>query len=502
MHHTPAELGNGADVLRNHVGGSVPLAATHHRARLAGRLRDGHHMSETSAPAEEVAANAPTIQIEVTPRERRKAFIGATVGHLIEWYDYGIFGFLAVYVGANFFISDDPLVGLLSAFAVFALSFFIRPLGGLFFGPLADRIGRRSTLLVVLTLMCGATMLIGMLPTAHAIGIAAPILLVLLRLIQGFSAGGEVSTITAFIAEYSKKGSRGVATSFLMCKAASGLLIGALVGNGMTWILGAQTMTDWGWRIPFLLAGPLGGVAIIIRLKLEDSPQFKALQRDNKLSKAPLREVLGYPRQLLLVASVIALLASSFYLVLTYMTTYLGTILEMDPGITFIYVLVAGGLGAAMMPVGGLITDKIGDRRNFLIAVTVYTCLVVVWFFYTAPGASAGGLFLPLVAVAIGFGLYCGVPYALMSELLPTRVRSTGIALGYNIPVALFGGTAPFIASWLIANTGNVSSPSWFFAVTAAVSLIGLVFLRKQDLLGVEEANATLRKIDREHSGH
>ncbi|MDO5618240.1 MFS transporter [Kocuria sp.] len=453
-------------------------------------------MSHPVESARTAEAEAPSVMIEVSPQQRRRAFIGATVGHLIEWYDYGIFGFLAVYVGANFFISEDPLVGILSAFAVFALSFFIRPLGGLFFGPLADKIGRRSTLLIVLTMMCGATMLIGMLPTAHAIGVAAPALLVLLRLVQGFSAGGEVSTITAFIAEYAKKGSRGLATSFLMTTAASGLLIGAVVGNGMTWALGAQTMTDWGWRIPFLLAGPLGAVAIFIRLKLEDSPQFKALQKENKLSKAPLREVLRYPRQLLLTASVIALLASSFYLVLTYMTTYLATILEMQPGITFTYVLVAGGIGAALMPVGGLITDRMGDRRIFLIGVTIYFTAAVVWFFYTAPTASPAGLLLPLIAVAIGFGLYCGVPYAIMSELLPTRVRSTGIALGYNIPVALFGGTAPFIASWLIANTGNVSSPAWFFAVTAAVSLLGLLFMRKSDLLGAREANETLHKMD------
>lgn len=430
---------------------------------------------------------------EISPRARRKAFVGATVGHLIEWYDYGIYGFLAVYVGANFFISDDPLVEILSAFAVFALSFFVRPLGGLFFGPLADRIGRRSTLLIVLTLMCGATMCIGLLPTAHAIGVAAPALLVFLRLIQGFSAGGEISTITAFIAEYAKKGTRGYATSFLMATAATGLMIGAVVGNGLSWMLGSEAMTEWGWRIPFLLAGPLGAIAIFIRLKLEDSPEFKTLQKENRLSKAPLREVLGYPRQLLLVAAAITLLASSFYLVLTYMTTYLNTILGMDWGITFTYVLIAGVIGIILMPVAGLISDKLPSRRGFLLVAAAYTALAAVWFFYTAPNATPLGLLPALIAVAIGFGLYCGVPYATMSELLPTHIRSTGIALGYNIPVAVFGGSAPFIASWLIQQTGNVSSPSWFFVFTAAISFIGLLFLRDQDLLGKDKVTATHR---------
>lgn len=436
------------------------------------------------------AAAPPGTVAEVSTKARRKAFVGATVGHLIEWYDYGIYGFLAVYIGANFFISDDPLVGILSAFAVFALSFFIRPLGGLYFGPLADRIGRRATLLIVLTLMCGATMAIGLLPTAHAIGLAAPALLVLLRLVQGFSAGGEISTITAFIAEYAKKGSRGYATSFLMATAATGLLIGAVVGNGLSWMLGSETMTEWGWRIPFLLAGPLGVIAIYIRLKLEDSPEFKTLQKENRLSKAPLREVIRYPRQLLLVGASITLLASSFYLVLTYMSTYLNTILGMDWGTTFFYVLIAGGIGVVLMPVSGRITDKIGSRRGFLLVTAVYTAAAALWFFYAAPQSTTLGLLPPLIAVAIGFGLYCGTPYAVMSELLPTRIRSTGIALGYNIPVAVFGGSAPFIASWLIATTGNVSSPAWFFVFTAAISFIGMLFLREKDLLGKDKVTA------------
>lgn len=449
--------------------------------------------TETPIPAE-----SPGPVAEVSPKARRKAFVGATVGHLIEWYDYGIYGFLAVYVGANFFISDDPLVEILSAFAVFALSFFVRPLGGLFFGPLADRIGRRATLLIVLTMMCGATMCIGLLPTAHAIGVAAPALLVFLRLVQGFSAGGEISTITAFISEYAKKGTRGFATSFLMVTAASGLMIGAIVGNGLSWALGSETMTEWGWRIPFLLAGPLGAIAIFIRMKLEDSPEFKTLQKENRLSKAPLREVLGYPRQLLLVGAAITLLASSFYLVLTYMTTYLNTILGLDWGITFSFVLITGGVGIVLMPIAGLVTDRIGSRRGFLLVVAVYTALAAVWFFYSAPNATPLGLLPPLLAIAVGFGLYCGVPYAVMSELLPTRVRSTGIALGYNIPVAIFGGSAPFIASWLIQQTGDISSPAWFFVFTAVISFVGMLFLREKDLLGKDTVTATSEEAAQE----
>ena len=167
-------------------------------------------------------------------RQRRRAFIGATSGHLIEWYDYGVYGFLALYIGKAFFVSDDPTSSLLASFAAFALSFFIRPLGGLFFGPLADKIGRRKTLITVLVMMAGSTFLLGLLPTYASIGIAAPVILVLIRCVQGFSAGGEIGTITSFISEYAGPGRRGFATCWLMVTAVLGLLLGGAVANGMT----------------------------------------------------------------------------------------------------------------------------------------------------------------------------------------------------------------------------------------------------------------------------
>lgn len=196
--------------------------------------------------------------INVDARRRRRAFLGAVTGHLIEWYDYGVYGFVALYIGELFFPSGDGATQLLSSFAVFALSFFIRPLGGLFFGPMADRIGRKQTLLVVMLMMFVSTFAIGLLPTYASIGIAAPLLLVLVRCLQGFSAGGEIGTTTAFIAEYAGPGRRGYSTSWLMVTAVLGLLLGGVVANGLIAVLGDATMLTWGWRVPFLIAGPLG----------------------------------------------------------------------------------------------------------------------------------------------------------------------------------------------------------------------------------------------------
>ena len=210
--------------------------------------------------------------------QRRRTLLGAVSGHLIEWYDYGVYGFLAVYIGQAFFVTDNPATSLLASFGAFALSFFIRPLGGLFFGPLADKIGRRTTLVIVLTIMSGSTFLLGVLPTYASIGIAAPILLVLIRCLQGFSAGGEIGTITSFVSEYAGPGKRGYSTSWLMVTAVLGLLLGGAVANGLAWGIGEEAMQQWGWRIPFLIAAPMGAISMYIRLKLEDSPEFKALQ--------------------------------------------------------------------------------------------------------------------------------------------------------------------------------------------------------------------------------
>lgn len=419
---------------------------------------------------------------------RRRAFFGAIVGHLIEWYDYGVYGFLAIYIGQAFFASDNPAVSLISSFAVFALSFFVRPLGGLFFGPLADRLGRKRTLMIVLLLMAGSTFVIGLLPTAASVGWVAPALLVLVRCVQGFSAGGEIGTVTSFTAEYAGPGRRGYSTSWLMTTAVLGLVLGGLVANSMIFLLGPENMHNGGWRIPFLIAGPLGLIALYIRMKLEDSPEFRQLLSHGTTSKAPLREVFQWKRALALVAAIITLLASMFYLLLTFASTYMSGTLGFDSGTTLLYVFLASTLGAVVMPLGGMFTDKYG-RKPFLLVLAVLATGALLWFFTAAQDATPESFLAPLLAVALTFGLYSSTPYAVMTELLPTHIRSTGIAVSYNLPVAIFGGSAPMISTALIAGTGNISSPVVFFVGTALISIVGLLMLRPSDFTRSAEAS-------------
>lgn len=415
-------------------------------------------------------------------KRTRRAFTGAICGHLIEWYDYGIYGFLAIYVGAAFFASDDPAVNLLSSFAVFALSFFARPIGGMVLGPLADRLGRRRTLVISLTMMSGATFSIGLIPSHATIGIAAPIILILARCVQGFSAGGEIGTVASFLSEYAKPGKRAFATCWSMVIAITGLLLGGVVANGMTLFLGADQMYAGAWRIPFLIAGPLGLIAMVIRLKLEESPEFQAMSAKGETSAAPLRELRHHVRPVLLIMGICTLHSSIFYLVLTYMTNYLGTTLKFSSSSIFGWIVVSGVLAAAVMPIGGLISDRVG-RRPFLLVVGTLATVAMGAMFAAAPNESNTLFLSMLLVVAVLFGLFDSSTTALFTELLPTRVRTTGIALGYNVAVAVFGGTAPFVATLLITRTDNIASPAYFFVFTGIIALIALFVLRPSDLV-------------------
>jgi MFS transporter, MHS family, proline/betaine transporter len=417
----------------------------------------------------------------------RRAIVGASVGNLVEWFDFAVYGYLAATLGAIFFPSEDPTVSLLASFAVFGVAFFARPLGGFFFGPLGDRIGRQSTLAAVIILMSFATFAIGFLPGYEAIGIWAPLLLVFLRLVQGFSAGGEFGGASAFLAEYSPNERRGFLVSWIEFSAVGGFLLGAASVLLLTSAIGEDALGSWGWRIPFLLAGPLGLIGLYIRLRLEDTPEFRALEQAGEVSRSPFRETLTQNwKPILQVVGLVIIQNAGFYIVLTYMPTYFSEELGFASTASSLSAVLTLLVAMALIPPLGALSDRVG-RKPLLAASCVGFALLSYPLFLLMNQKSLFAAGLAHVSLGALLAIFLSTTIAALTELFPTRVRYGGFSIGYNISVAIFGGAAPFFATWLISVTGNPLSPAFYLIAAAVATFLTLLTLR-------ETARTPLRK--------
>ncbi|MCF7553311.1 MFS transporter [Pseudonocardia sp. WMMC193] len=421
-------------------------------------------MSVTSDPSPGAAA---------TPR---RAIVASAIGNAVEWYDFAVYGFVAVYLGSLFFPTGDPATELLAGFAVFGLTFFVRPLGGLVLGPIADRLGRRGVLIFALTMMAAATTLIGVLPTYATIGIAAPILLVLLRSLQGFSAGGEYGSVTSYVLEHAGPARRGYAMSWIMFACVVGFVLGAVVATGLGAVLGTEAMAAWGWRVPFLIAGPLGLIGLYIRLRLQESPEFAAIAERAETTRAPLKDVFRYRRSLAAALLIGAFHSAAFYTVMTFLPSFVGRTVGRGATVAFWASLAVGAATMAVMPYLGGLSDRIG-RRPILVGAAIGFAVLSVPLLIAVRDAPTG---LAVAAQAV-FGLLLGVlistTLVAMTEIFPTAVRSTAAAVGYNVSAAVFGGTAPFIATLLVGLTGTVIAPGYYLIATALLGLVGALIL-------------------------
>jgi MHS family proline/betaine transporter-like MFS transporter len=302
------------------------------------------------------------------PEAIRRAVRGAAVGNLVEWYDFAIYGFLATYIAAKFFPSGDETAALLNTFAIFAAAFFMRPLGGFFFGPLGDRIGRQRVLAIVILLMSGSTFVIGLVPSYAVIGVAAPLLLLLLRCVQGFSAGGEYGSGACFLAEYAPDKHRGFVVSFLVWSVVVGFLLGSLTVTGLEAVLSDSAMDAYGWRIPFLIAGLLGLVGLYIRLRLDDTPEFEALREKGDVSASPLKEAFTTSwRPILQIAGLVVIHNVGFYVVFTFLPSYFTKNLGFTKVDAFVSIAVASVVAIVLIPPLGALSDRIG-RKPLLFA--------------------------------------------------------------------------------------------------------------------------------------
>lgn len=400
------------------------------------------------------------------------------IGNFVEWFDYGAYGYLAAVIATVFFPTTDKTTALMSAYAVFAASFIIRPLGGIFWGYIGDKYGRRLALSWSILIMSVSTFLIAILPSYASIGIAAPALLLLLRMIQGFSASGEYAGASTFLAEYAPAHKRGFYTSLVPASTAAGLLLGSLMAAGLYALLDEMAITEWGWRIPFLLAAPLGLIGRYIRLKLEETPSFKAALEKIPHENTPIRRLFQKHPKALLVAFLIACLnAVAFYLILSYMPSYLSE--NMGVGKTESFIAASASL---LTYIGfiftmGKLSDRFGRKTMLAIASVLFIVLTVPLFL--AFGWSGFGM---IVLIQILFGAILsvndGTLPAFLSELFPTDVRYTGFAFSFNCANAVMGGTTPLIATWLITTSGSHVSPAWYLMLVALVAL-GALFTVK-----------------------
>lgn len=404
----------------------------------------------------------------------RRATLGAAIGSVVEWFDVAVYGYLAITLGELFFTTTDPTTALLSSFAVFGAAFAVRPLGGIFFGAIGDRIGRQRTLAAVVILASISTLGIGLLPTYGAIGLAAPVLLVVLRLLQGFSAGGEIGGASAFVAEHAPARRRGLYVSWVEVGSISGFLLGSVVVLLLTVSLGDGQMSDWGWRVPFLLAGPLGVAGLYIRSKLEETPEFTALQEKGDLSKRPLLEsITGSWRSILSTAGYALFQNAALYVFLTFIPSYLTKNLGYSATIASTSSVIAMAAACVTIPLFGAWSDRIG-RRPVLGASCVAAIVLSLPLFLLMGEHSAPLAILAHVALGVILAAFLGPTLAAMNELFHTRVRYGGFSIGYNLSVSAFGGTAPFLVGLLITQTGIVASPA-FYVIAAAVITFAVI---------------------------
>ncbi|MFC9226397.1 MFS transporter [Streptomyces hygroscopicus] len=408
----------------------------------------------------------------------RRSVAAGAVGVFVHWFDWAAYAYLAGTVADVFFPSENGTTGLLAVFGVFAVSFGIRPIGAMVFGPLGDRIGRKRTLSLVIFMMSGATLTIGLLPGYAAIGVAAPVLLVVLRLIQGFAAGGEFGSAASFLAESAPRRRRGFGVSWLEVGSLLGFLAGSFVYLLLSTGLDEHQLTSWGWRIPFLVSAPLGVIGFIIRNKIEDTPEYRALEANDTVPSSPVRELLRRnKRQVLQAAGLMAAMHVPFYMVLTYLVTYETDHLKHSAGSAALLSTVISLLGLVLVPVFGVLSDRVGRKPVFVGATTALLVFSTPAFLLMRTGLAGtwiAGLLLGVILAAI-LGTYA----VWSAELFPTRTRQSGLSIAYNITAALFAGTVPYLMTVLISATGSTLLPGPYLMVFAVGGLVAALSLKE-----------------------
>ncbi|WP_328324337.1 MFS transporter [Streptomyces sp. NBC_00455] len=410
---------------------------------------------------------------------RRRVTAATAIGNFVEWFDSGAYAVMSATIAGLFFPQYDKSAALMATWAIFAAGFIARPLGAAFFGRYGDRIGRNRMLALSVLCMSGSTFLIGLLPGYSSAGIAAPLLLLLFRSVQGFSTGGEYTGASSFIMEYAPDGRRARYASAVPLTVGVASVAGSLAGLLIIDSLSESALDSWGWRLPFLLAGPLGLIGLYLRSRLEDTPVFRSMERNDTVRKAPLRDALRIcRRQVLTLFGYSITNAVGYYLMSSYLISYMSEEVgysKSDAMLTSVIAMLAYCLACPLMAAA---SDRWGRKPMLLVACVgfVVTTLPAFWLIGTGlTGAVVGASVLAVLVAVIGTS---NVPA--MVEMFPGQLRSSGSAMGYTAAYVLFGGTAPFAATGLVSLMGTPLAPGYYLMVLAVVSALVVVFALRE----------------------
>lgn len=415
---------------------------------------------------------------EPDPRTLRRAIAASAIGNMTEWFDYGVYAYTAVYIGNAFFPGEDKTASTLGSLLVFAVSFLIRPVGGMVWGPLGDRIGRQKVLATTILLMAAATFCVGLLPGYGTLGILAPIGLIVLRMIQGFSTGGEYGGAATFMAEYAPDRKRGRLGSFLEFGTLAGFTLGATLVLVTELAVGAANMADWGWRLPFLIAAPLGLIGLYLRSKLDDTPVFRAAAAEGEIDKGArthLRDLLRYWKPLVLLMGLVVTLNIANYTLLAYMPTYLESEIGLSSRASLILIIIGQLAMMIVIPFSGALSDRVGRKTMWWISMAGLFVLAIPLF--KLMGAGFGPAIIAFAVLGLLYVPQLSTISAMFPAMFPTHVRYAGFAIAYNISTSLFGGTAPAVNQALINSTGDKLMPAYYMMAACVVGAVALWFV-------------------------
>lgn len=424
---------------------------------------------------------------EVTVVDRgmlRKAVGAAALGNAMEWFDFGVYGYLAVTLGQVFFPSSNPTAQLIATFATFTVAFLVRPIGGMVFGPLGDRYGRQKVLAATMILMALGTFSIGLIPSYAQIGLWAPALLLLARLLQGFSTGGEYGGAATFIAEYATDRNRGLMGSWLEFGTLGGYIAGAATVTALHMALSQAQMLDWGWRVPFLVAGPLGLLGLYMRMKLEETPAFRAYteqseQRERETTGQGLMTLLRlhWP-QLLKCVGLVLVFNVTDYMLLTYMPSYLSVTMGYAESKGLLLIILVMLVMMPLNVVGGMFTDKLGRRPMIIGACAALFALAIPCLLLIGSGLDVL-IFTGLMLLGLALVCFTSSMPSTLPALFYTPVRYSALSIAFNVSVSLFGGTTPLVTAWLVERTGDPLVPAYYLMGAAAIGLVTMLFVRE-----------------------